>query len=71
MSNYFLMETDNFLDYGITENLEIGDELSFLSGKAIDENKLPALEFETDLFSKKEMTSFFRRQNSYVKQRIN
>ncbi|WP_445456716.1 imm11 family protein [Flavobacterium sp. HNIBRBA15423] len=58
MSNYFLMETDNFLDYGITENPKINDDQSFLSGNVIDETQLPALEFETNFPSKKKIPHF-------------
>jgi hypothetical protein len=51
MGAFYLMETDNFCDYGVIENPEIDDDISFLAGQSID-IVLPTLAFEVN-FPKK------------------
>ena len=46
MTNFYLMETDNYLDYGVVANPEIDDDSTFLGGHLIDE--LPPLIFEVN-----------------------
>lgn len=52
MSGYFLLETDNLVDHGITESPKIDDDSSFLSGSVITK-QLPPLIFEVNFPRKK------------------
>ncbi|MES2824949.1 MAG: hypothetical protein V4732_15195 [Pseudomonadota bacterium] len=45
MTNYYLLETDNYIDYGVIDNPEIDDDPSFLNGQRIT-GPIPLLIFE-------------------------
>jgi hypothetical protein len=58
MSEYFLLEADNYNDYGVTENPKIDDDSSFLGGSLITK-QLPALVFEINFPKKENPPHFF------------
>ncbi len=57
MTEYYLFETNNYLDYGVTQNPKLADELSFLAGRVIT-GQMPELEFEVN-FPKQEKLPHF------------
>lgn len=58
MSAYYLLEADNYSDYGVTENPKIDDDSSFLAGSVISK-ELPPLVFEVNFPKKKKLPHFF------------
>jgi hypothetical protein len=57
MTEYYLFETNNYLDYGVTQNPKLGDELSFLSGRVIT-GKMPELVFEVNFPAEEKLPHF-------------
>lgn len=54
MTEYYLFETNYYLDYGVTQNPKLADELSFLSGRYIT-GKMPELVFEINFPSEEKL----------------
>lgn len=58
MSGYYLLEADNYIDYGVTENPKVDDDSSFLAGSVISK-ELPPLVFEVNFPKNKKLPHFF------------